>query len=115
MNSMWNFPEKRILDDPSNETVIFEAGYKHHDSTRGYFCKVSMNGVCVEAFGFSKRDALKQARKAWRKEKEKRNQENYGYPRVCESMSRYKPGGVETPDGVFWTVPTPPTDGRPAL
>lgn len=53
---------------------------------KGFFCKISRNGLCVEAFGSTRRQALRHARKAWNKESLKRDQRLRGYPRVrdCE-------------------------------
>lgn len=85
MDNTWNFPEYRYTDDTRNETIVFEFGYRHHDSTSGYFCKVSMDGVCVEAFALTKRGALKIARKTWKKIKDQKELDKYGYPRECKS------------------------------
>lgn len=69
-----------------NETIVFEEGYLADSLERGFFCKVTRSGLCVEAFATSKRKALKLARKSWYKFNEEGYQREYGYPRVvnCE-------------------------------
>lgn len=72
-------------NDPTNETVEFCYGWLGLE--RGYFCRVSMDGLCVEHFAHTKRGSLRLARRAWRKNKDKSNQDMYGYPRICEKKS----------------------------
>lgn len=64
------------------EKIILQEGYL--GLNRGYFCKVSQKETCVEAFGATKRQALRLARRAWYKETEKKRQIKIGYPRVME-------------------------------
>lgn len=82
----WVSDEKRRPGDPENETIIFEAGYPTNSYVCGWFCQVSKNGVCVEAFAETKRVALRRARRAWRKTNERGYNDLHGYPRVisCE-------------------------------
>lgn len=80
----WESPEKRLKEDTSNETVVFEAGYLKDSTDRGWFCKVTMDKLCVEDFGITKRSALKKARKAWQRASEDRYKLLHGYPRRCQ-------------------------------
>lgn len=73
-------------DTKQNETIVFEEGYTKDSLDRGFFCKVSKRGFCVEDFGTTKRSALRKARKAWIKLNAEGYQREFGYPRVvsCE-------------------------------
>lgn len=80
--------EKRVAD-VENEIIIFEAGYTRSTpggwpGERVWFCAVSKQGITVEDYATRKRTALRYARKAWKKAKEKQWREQYGYPRVVK-------------------------------
>lgn len=86
---LW-YAEKRIRD-VDNEIVVFEAGYTRGKpggwpGDRVWFCCVTKNGLTVEDYATTKRAALRDARKSWRKINQKGWQEQYGYPRKvnCE-------------------------------
>lgn len=80
--AMGLFPrETRRPNDPENEIVYFEAGYFY--DTYGYYCKVSKNGLCVEDFGRTKKSALRVTRRGWLKIKNKKFEEEHGFPRIC--------------------------------
>src|SRR5258705_8467771 len=99
--SVWKSPEKRV-DDSHNETVTFEAGYLKNRTERGWFCTVTMNSLCVEDFGITKRSALKLTRRSWKKAYDKKEFELHGYPRVVDCEE--KPTDNQTPpasDG-YW-------------
>ena len=44
----------------------------------GFFCLIRRDGLCVEDFGSTRRQALRRARRAWQKEKLRAS----GYPKV---------------------------------
>lgn len=70
--------------DRENELVSFTAGWLGLHS--GWYVQVSKRDLCVVEFGTTKRSALRHARRAWRREWEKRPETGRGYPRVinCE-------------------------------
>lgn len=72
---------ERRFNNSENETVVFEAGEIELWSD-GWFCTVAKQGLCVEDYGRSKASALRKARKAWKKQWEKKEDVDYGYPRV---------------------------------
>lgn len=78
--------EKRVADN-DNETIVFQAGYTKSTpggwpAERVWFCRVTKQGLTVEDYAKKKRTALRLARKAWQKAKDKQWREQYGYPRV---------------------------------
>lgn len=80
----FRFTDER--DTRQNEIIVFEEGYMANDLDKGFFCKITRNGLCVEDFAISKRKALRKARRAWQKFNEAGYQKEFGYPRVvsCE-------------------------------
>jgi hypothetical protein len=81
-------PEKRILSK-EEEIIIFQEGWPYESLDRGWFCKVTMDNICVEAFGPTKRAALKAARKFWNQVNRKNYQQNHGYPKIVPSEQRF--------------------------
>lgn len=79
----YNSPEKR-LKGRQDETVVFEEGWMKDSLDRGWFCQVTMDNLCVEAFGTSKWAALRSARRFWQKANAKGYQDLHGYPRVVD-------------------------------
>lgn len=74
-----------IPDDTDNELVSFTAGWL--DLSKGFYVQVSKRDLCVVEFGTTKRSALRYARRAWRKEWDKRSPSSRkSYPKVinCE-------------------------------
>lgn len=76
-------PEKR-LHGRDNETIVFQEGWQKDSLDRGWFCKVTRNNLCVEAWASSKWGALRLARRFWRKADIKGYHELHGYPRVVD-------------------------------
>lgn len=81
MSTDFRFPRETRVEDVDNETVVFEAGWVYSD--RVWFCKVTKRELCVENYATTKRGALRLARRAWRKSKDKTDQDKFGYPRSC--------------------------------
>jgi hypothetical protein len=91
MNSMEyiceHWDDERRYEDPENETIVFEYGDTYgnpFESKRVWFCRVTKNGLTVEDYNTTKRSALRDARRSWRKAKDQKFQEQHGYPKVIE-------------------------------
>lgn len=83
--------------DENESEVVFDEEFRHGDVERitiqagwldlsdGYFCLLERDGICVEDFGSTRNSSLRYARRAWRKEKNKKDkkvQQEKGYPKV---------------------------------
>lgn len=76
--------EEKRYDHPERpiEYITIQEGWIGW--TDGFFCKIEMNGLCVEDFGTTRRSALRYARRAWKKMNQLEIQKTRGYPRRVE-------------------------------
>lgn len=83
------YAERRFPNDKDNETIALVSGYPRNNggwpSSRVWFCRITKDGLTVEDYATEKRAALRITRRAWRKARDKKWSEQYGYPRVIES------------------------------
>lgn len=57
--------DRFYVEDQSNELIYLTEGWCSND--RGWFCRLERRGISVEAFGSTKRQALRIARRFWYK------------------------------------------------